>query len=221
MNLQRDANNLDIYSEVRKRRVYVGRLSFEADNDLYIFRYDPRYAASRTAIPLGPELDLFKKAHTSKRGKLFPSLQDRIPSRENPAYVEYCRSQGISQNEKNPIILLGTIGRRGPSTFVFESVFATGFIAADIVRFRKLLNLTRHEFCMAFDFNEQTIQRIETNKSRDLNVLRRAEIYLSFPEVALWQLRLTGARVHHRALENLTDYFEKKAIPSKEQFRLT
>ena len=48
---------------------------------------------------------------------------DRIPSKENPAYPDYCKSQGISVNETNPIILLIAIGKRGPSTFIFEPVF--------------------------------------------------------------------------------------------------
>lgn len=209
MRLQKDPNQLDVFSEGRKRRIYVGRLQFNSEKDLYEFRYDPRYAGSKSAIPLGPELDLFKKTHQSKK-KIFPSFADRIPSRSNPAYEEYCRSQGILPSEKNPVILLGTIGRRGPSTFVFEPVFQDTFSASDIIQFRKRLGLSRNEFSLAFDFNEQTIQRVETNKSSDLNTLRRAEIYLSFPDVALWQLRISGPRIHQKALETLLDHFEEK-----------
>lgn len=221
MSFQKDPESLDVFSEGRKRRIYVGRLTYSTEKDHYEFRYDPRYSNSKSAIPLGPELDLFKKVHVSKK-KLFPSLADRIPSKSNPAYEEYCRSQGISQTEKNPIILLGTIGRRGPSTFVFEPVFSNEFSAADIILFRKQLRLSRNEFSLAFDFNEQTVHRVETNKSTDLNLIRRAEIYLSFPDVALWQLRMTGSKIHQKTLEKLLDYFEdkKRTSSSKKQFKL-
>ncbi len=212
MPLQKDPNRLDVYSEGRKRRMYVGRLQFILEKDLYEFRYDPHYAGWKRAIPLGPELDLFKKIHQSKK-KIFPSFADRIPSKANPAYEEYCRSQGISPSEKSPVILLGTIGRRGPSSFVFEPVLLDSFSASDIIQFRKSLGLSRNEFSLAFDFNEQTIQRLETDKSADLNTLRRAEIYLSFPEVALWQLRITGPKIHQKALEALLEHFGGKLKP--------
>jgi hypothetical protein len=221
MNLQKDTEKLDVFSEGRKRRIYVGRLTYSTEKEHYEFCYDLRYSNSKKAIPLGPELDLFKKIHVSKK-KLFPSLADRIPSKSNPAYEEYCRSQGISETERNPIILLGTIGRRGPSTFVFEPVFSSSFSSLDIIRFRKQLTLSRNEFSLAFDFNEQTVHRVETNKSADLNLIRRAEIYFSFPDVALWQLRMTGSRIHQKTLEKLLDHFEdkKKSASSKKHFKL-
>src|SRR5271155_5807356 len=114
MQYKRNPNKLEVFSEGRKRRVYVGRLSYDSEKEVFEFRYDPKYAKLKTAIPLGPELDLFKKVQSSKK-KVFPSFADRIPSKSNPAYEEYCRSQGISPSERNPIILLSTIGRRGPS----------------------------------------------------------------------------------------------------------
>lgn len=74
---------LNVFSEGRKRRIYVGSLSWDAEKNIFEFEYDSKYVVSKKAIPIGRELDLFKKKHISK-GKLFPSFEDRIPSKENP-----------------------------------------------------------------------------------------------------------------------------------------
>ena len=141
-------------AEGRKRRAFVGVLTFVPAENLYRFEYDEKYFRSKGAIPLGPELNLAQKAHLSNPAALFPSLTDRIPDRANPAYADYCASQGISVDEQNPIILLGTIGRRGPSSFVFESVF----ISADEVlgkfkNFRQELDLSIYDLAQAFDIS--------------------------------------------------------------------
>lgn len=210
MHSRKDPTQLEVYLEGRKRRLFVGTLTYDKDRDQYNFAYDPKYVNSPKAIPLGPDLSLFKKSHWSEKGNLFPSFTDRIPSRSNPAYAEYCRSQGISANEENPIILLGTIGRRGPSSFVFEPVYANDFSAADISRFRRLTGISRHEMAMVFDLNEPTLQRVETGKSTDLNTLKRIQIYLEFPEVALWQIGTSGRKVSSETLGKLNDYFHQK-----------
>ncbi|MCM2281749.1 MAG: HipA N-terminal domain-containing protein [Bdellovibrionaceae bacterium] len=186
----------------------MGELSYDKDRDQYQFVYDSKYTKSPKAIPIGPDLSLFKKSQWSEKGKIFPSFTDRIPSRSNPAYEEYCRSQGISVSERNPIVLLGTIGRRGPSSFVFEPVVINDFTFTDIIRFRKVTGLSRHEMAMAFDLNEPTLQRVETGKSADLNTMKRIQIYLEFPEVALWQLESAGRKISNETLARLTDYFQ-------------
>src|SRR6202022_1252354 len=96
---------------------------YEKINDRYELTYNKKYAHSKNAIPIGPDLHLFKLHHQSKKGKLFSSFIDRIPEKSNPAYKDYCKAEGISSTEKNPIILLGTIGKRGPSSFIFEPVY--------------------------------------------------------------------------------------------------
>jgi transcriptional regulator with XRE-family HTH domain len=202
-----DRTTLHIYAESRKRRVFVGALHWDEIKNNFEFRYDPKYASSKNAIPLGKELDLFKKVHISK-GKLFPSLSDRIPSKDNPAYEDYCRSQGISVKEKNPIILLGSIGRRGPSTFIFEPVIKNEFNVQEIKDFRKQLGITIYDMAVAFDMNQLTLQRIESGKKAELGTLRRIQIYLHFPKVALWQLSLTSAKLHSNTFNKIWEYFE-------------
>lgn len=205
-----DQNHVKIYHEGRKRRIYVGEISYDAKSNRYALTYDKKYTLLKNAIPLGPTLSLFELTHYSEKGKMFPIFLDRIPDPRNPAYPDYCASQGISVEEKNPIVLLGTIGRRGPSSFIFEAVYTTDFKPKDITSFRQELNLTQHDFAEAFDISLPTLQRIEANKSHDENSLKRIEIMLSFPEVALWQLAQTGGRIHRKMQVVLKNYFRKR-----------
>jgi DNA-binding XRE family transcriptional regulator len=206
----RDENRLHIFYETKKRKVFVGQLIYHNDNDQYELIYDKKYVNSKNAIPVGHGLEIFQLRHYSERGKLFPSFLDRIPEKENPAYTDYCESQGISPDEKNPIILLGTIGRRGPSSFIFEPVYCSNFNVSDIIKFREKLQISQHDFATAFDICKVTLQRIETGKSEDHNTLKNIHILLAFPAVALWQLKQTGCHIHHHALAKLIKYFRGK-----------
>lgn len=207
--LKLDKNRLKIFHESRKRRIFVGELQYDSKKDRYVLLYDERYTHLKNAIALGPTLRLLQLRHYSQKGKMFPIFLDRIPNRLNPAYPDYCKSQNILVNEKNPIVLLGSIGRRGPSTFVFEPVYFSEFTVAAITQFRKQYGITQHDFATAFDLSLVTLQRIESNASVDANTLKRIEILLSFPEVALWQLKQTGGRVHKDVLIVLKKYFEE------------
>jgi HipA-like protein len=209
-----DKTKLQVFSESRKRRVPVGILTWDSSRNTFEFKYDSKYAKSKNAIPIGKELDLFKKSHLSK-GKLFPSFADRIPSKENPAYEDYCISQGISVTEENPILLLISIGKRGPSTFIFEPVFNNSFSHEDIKKFRESLGISIHEWAAAFDFNPPTLQRLESGKKSDLGTIRRAQIYLEFPKVAMWQLEMNSGRIHAETFQKLWSYFEKKQKTQK------
>ena len=205
--MKADKNRLQIFHEGRKRRVFVGELIYDKEQNRYELIYDKSYTRSMSAIPIGPDLDLFKLNNVSDKGKLFSSFLDRIPDKSNPAYQDYCKAQKISPDEKDPIILLGTIGKRGPSSFVFEFVYSSEFNPCDIVKLREQLQLSQHDFSEAFDISKSTLQRIEAKKSYDLNTLKRIQILLEFPEVALWQLKQTGSRVHKDVLSKLIQYF--------------
>lgn len=201
--LKLDKTHIKIFHEGRKRRIFVGDLIYDAKKDKYCLQYDRNYTFLKQAIPLGPNLSLFQLQHYSKKGEMFPVFLDRIPDKLNPAYPEYCESQGISVNEKDIMVLLGTIGRRGPSTFIFEAVYKSEFSASDIKQFREQLDMTQHDFALAFDISQATLQRIEAGESHDPNTLKRIEILLSFPSVALWQLKQTGNQVHKNILIKL------------------
>ena len=207
MSLKIDPNQLMVFSETMKRRSRVGNLTFYPDRDQFRFVYDRKYLASSSAIPMGPELAFTKQGHWSKIGSLFPSFLDRLPSKLNPAYGEYCRSQGISVDEKNPIVLLSTIGRRGPSTFVFEAMPISEFSHLDVAKFRKALGLTLREFATLYDLNLPTLQHLETGVSKNVSLLRLIEIYSSFPEVSIQQLNLKGRELHSKIQIRLMGYF--------------
>ena len=205
MVLKPDPNQLEIYHEGRRRRLLVGALVFNRKSKRFALTYDAKYLRQKQSVPLGPELPLTKQVHQSKPNELFPSFADRIPSRENPAYVDYCASAGIDIDETNPIILLGAIGRRGPSTFVFESVyrFDRNSLVAQLRAFRERLGISLWEFASAFDVPYPTMQRIENGKSKDLLTMRLVQTYLAFPEVARSQLRLSGRHVNRASLAKL------------------
>ena len=96
----------------------TGKLTMEKGE--FYFKYDDNYLRLSTATPLGPEMPLTRRSYQSK--ELFRPFADRIPSRENPAFSEYCKSLGISVDERNPLILLSTIASRGPSSFLFKPI---------------------------------------------------------------------------------------------------
>jgi DNA-binding transcriptional regulator YiaG len=206
-----DEDRLHIFHEGRKRRVFVGELFYNRKKNRYEFSYNPHYVFSKSAIPVGHELSLFKLHHKSETGKLFPSLMDRLPDKSNPAYKDYCQSQGIKPEEKNLIILLGSIGKRGPSSFIFEPVFHSEFTPSKITKLREDLEITQHDLSVAFDISKPTLQRIEAGTSQDANTLKNLQILLEFPEVALWQLKQTGGRVHYTVLNKLVEHFKKLA----------
>lgn len=205
--IKRDPHRLNIFHEGLKRRFFMGQLIYHPKEERYELIYNAPYTHFKSAIPISPDLHLFQLNHFSEKGKLFPAFLDRLPDRENPAYRDYCNSQHISVDEKNNIILLGTIGRRGPSSFIFEPLYYSEFNITDIRKFRDKLKITQHDFALAFDISQSTLQRLESGDSQDINTLKRIEMLLSEPTSALWQLKLSGGTVHYTVLQKLINYF--------------
>ncbi len=73
---------------------------------------------------------------------------------------------------------------------------------------REQLDISQHDVGFAFDISKVTLQRIEDGKSVDHNTLKRLEILFYFPEVARWQLKQSGGKVHRNALVKLLRYFK-------------
>lgn len=192
---------VDIFLEKRKTRLHVGRLS--KSNGKLVFTYDDHYFGAKNVIPLGPEFPLTNKLFSSKQ--LFPSLEDRIPSTTNPAYPEYCYVMGIDPNEKDPLVLLSTIGRRGPSSFIFCPTYERKITPGEVVKFREHLGLTTREFAAVFEFSQSTINALERNRIAGSEIQKRLEMILSFPEVALKYLFLNGGYLMSKKLKAATD----------------
>lgn len=213
MQATRDENKLDVFIEGRKRKTYVGSLERSSEQK-YTFYYDKKYLKSGNAIPLGPDIPLSKAKHEIK-GKLFATFVDRIPSKRNPAYGDYCRQEGISPNEKNPIILLGTIGKRGPSSFVFESVMRNHYLVEeDIKKFKASTGLSFKDIALAFDINYVTLYKITNERSSDSTTTKLIRLYLNYPNCLADQLQFTSKYLHHQAVETIMYYLKQNNLIS-------
>ncbi|MBI5345800.1 MAG: HipA N-terminal domain-containing protein [Chlamydiae bacterium] len=205
MGLKLSVIAVDVFLEKYKTRIFVGTLKKEKNQFLFI--YDDRYLRTQNIIPLGPELPLTKKEFRSD--VLFPSFEDRIPSRQNPAYPEYCKAMGINTKENNPLILLSTIGKRGPSSFVFEPHFERSFSVQDLIEFRKALGLTTREFAEIFEIPQASLNALERNRSSGKDLLKRLELIIKFPDVALYLLIMNGGFISFDKWQNAKDVLER------------
>ena len=209
--------SIDVYVEGRRMRELAGKLEREAGPDGqqgFRFTYNNAYLKNSNAVSVGPELPLTGRTYFSER--LFPSFVDRIPSRANPAYPEYCAVSGISETESDPLVLLTTIGKRGPSCFVFEPAEMNRFSPGAASEFRSGLGLSLREFGRLFDFSPFTIQKIESGKQTGRDVLKRMELYARFPEAAWFEMNRNRAKLHTkqwRRLEKL--YLKERLIGNK------
>jgi HipA-like protein len=110
---------IDVYCELRTRRMKVGQLI--RDDEGYSYQYSENWLNFEGSFDLGPDLPLSNKVFRSK--KLPESFASRIPSRDSANYARYCEERGISVEERDEMVLLKTIGHKGPSSFVFEENF--------------------------------------------------------------------------------------------------
>lgn len=190
---------INIYSQTKTKRISVGRLWREGKS--YLFEYDNSYKSLKNALPLGPELPLWKSKVTSQ--KLFQSFLDRIPSKNNPAYVDYCREWGIDENETDVFVLLTTIGRRGPSTFIFETAIQNDYLSSNLKLFRIRLGLSQAEFEALFNISHMTLVGLESGKSKNSFYLNYFELFDKSPEALKWMLKKRGQLLHDEKLMQL------------------
>ena len=204
---------IDVYLEKRKTRQYVGRLCKEKRK--FIFQYDMPYLYNNNPIPLGPDIPVHQQRHTSL--KLFPSFVDRIPSKRNPAYKEYCRSVNIDPNETNPFVLLATLGQKGPSSFICVPVIADQIFSSEqLKQLREDLKLSIREFATLFDVSSATIYRIENNKTSGKDALKRIEIYFKSPQAALDKIKTTGVKINEQKSHFVENFFRSQIRKQKE-----
>lgn len=188
-------NKLKIYLEGKKKKNLVGEL--ERIENGYQFSYDSEYYYSENPLQIGPGLELEKQIHVSK--EMFSVFQDRIPSRKNAAYIEYCKSVGIDPKETDEMILLLKLGSKGPSAFVIESDEEVHFTGEDLKKFREGLNVSLRDFAILFDVSLSSIQRIESGRSAGRDVLKRIELYAKFIEAAEFEI--------YRNRKHFTDFY--------------
>jgi len=133
-------------------------------------------------------------------------LMDRIPDPDNPAYDDYCKEFGISSLTKEPFVLLSTIGRRGPSSFVFEPVYAGQFRFEDFDEFRMELGLSLNDAALLFDVSLSILQKIKAGDSSGKEVLKRLELYYLFKEALKLQIKRNGKYLHSDKLERVLQW---------------
>jgi len=208
---EQDRNQIEVYSEGRKRRQFVGVLRHDSATSRFRFEYDGDYLRSDRAIPLGPELSLARPSYESEPGALFPSFSDRIPSRNNPAYAEYCQAAGISPEETDPMMILPAIARRGPSTFIFEAIWKDNqTIGERVKQFRKDTNLSFFDLAQLLDIPVLSIKRLEAGQTRrDSGLIGMVRIVLDHPDVFLELLHIRGARIHDDTRHSLEMMLQK------------
>ena len=200
---------IDIYLERKSTRQYVGRLQKEKSQ--FVFQYDKAYLKKDNPLSLGPDLPL--QLNKLSSSKLFPSFADRIPSKNNPAYKEYCSSVGISPSETNPLVLLAKLGKKGPSAFVCVPVKKNqDFLSEDLKLFRKKLNLSIREFSDLFGVSSATIYRIENNKTSGRDTLKKLEVYYKYPQAVLAQIKITGNTINESKRFFIERLFKSKII---------
>jgi HipA-like protein len=105
-----------VLCQFEKKRLLVGTLRRE--HGTYLFAYNKSWLEYRANLPIGPDLPLHTKEYRSS--KLFAAFERRIPPQDSENYEHYCKQRGISVNETDQMVLLGTIGHMGASSFVFE-----------------------------------------------------------------------------------------------------
>ena len=196
-----------MFLEKRKTQTLVGSL-YKIDQKL-VFTYEDSYLNAQHSIPLGPEFPLTQKQFSSD--KLFPSLEDRIPPTKNPAYPEYCLAMGIDPNERDPFVLLSTVGSKGPSSFIFHPIFKRDITSKDIVEFRHILGLTTREFAAVFEFSQNSLNALERGRRAGIEITKRLEILLRFPAVALYFLLVNRGYLAHEKWLNASDKLKMQA----------
>lgn len=197
-----------VFLKNRKTQTLVGKL-LKVDQKI-VFTYEDSYLTARNSIALGPEFPLTQQEFSSDR--LFPSLEDRIPSTQNPAYSEYCLAMGIAPSERDPFILLSTVGSKGPSSFIFYPIFMRDITPKDIITFRNMLGLTTREFAAVFEFSQNSLNAFERGRITGSEIVKRLEILLYFPNVTLYFLLVNSGNLIHEKWVAASEKL-KKMIP--------
>lgn len=200
----RNIIGVEVFQQNKVTRKFVGVLTKNSDQ-IYEFQYAMNYLKSKQPLQIGPELPTIRRYFTSK--ELFPSFQDRIPSTQNPAYIEYCRNAGIDEHEKDKLVLLVTIAKKGPSSFIFEPVYR-GVSCIEAKKFRQELELTTREFAALLGVTQSTIIRYENNNSSGHEVAKLIEYITTSPEFLKTLLKRNGKYLHYKKQANLLQIIE-------------
>lgn len=187
-----DIKGIDVFLEKYKSRTYVGRL--DKKENRWRFCYDESYLNAGNSISFSVELPLTQRCFFSD--DLFDCFYDRLPSRENAAYPEYCESVGIDVHEKDLFVLLAALGARGPSSFILTPVYSEERLLKKLRGYRRELGMTVREFCRVFEFSAATLRKFEKGQRTSRDAVIRIKTYYFFPQAALLQLNERSKYLH-------------------------
>lgn len=190
---------VQVFLEFFKTRIPVGILKEE--NDGFEFCYDDKYLKHKAALPLGVEFPLTQKKFCSK--EMFPTFLDRIPDKDNPAYKDYCTQALIPVTVTDPIVLVSTIGKRGPSSFIFEPIFKNDFSWEIVESFMSMFNLSVNDLATIFGVSPSIISKIKAGKSSGKEVMNLLEIVFSSFESLHFILQKNGASIHPKKIDRI------------------
>lgn len=199
---------VDVFFERYQTRRYVGRLVRE--NEKYIFTYQMKYLKEKSSIPLGLEFPLTKIQFESD--SLFESFYDRLPDPKNPAYKDYCHIAGIDVTTTDPIILLPTIAKRGPSSFIFEPYYESFFTIETCEQWRKELNFSMQDFAHFFDISLSILQKIKAGKSSGKEIFDRLKSYWMFKNNFIYLLEQNRKWLHPHKITSVNNWMDKHFI---------
>lgn len=201
---------INIFCQDKSQRKLTGTIT--QNNGLFILQYDMAYLQYSKAIAIGPDLPLSRQPF--KSNELFASLQDRIPSKNNPAYKDYCLSTGISPDETDQLRLLCTIGQRGPSSFLFREAHDSNFKGSSLASFRQKLGLTVRELAVFLDTNPTSITKTELGNLQSSHLLAQCELLANVPEALDYQLHKRGQYLHDEKIAGVKEWLRASQLPA-------
>ncbi len=177
---------IEVYAETKTTRTHVGTLSRNKEG--YLFYYADSWLKNPKAIEVGPDIPL--SSEKTKSRMMPESFRSRIPKRDSTNYEEYCLERGIDLAEDDEMILLGHIGQKGASTFVFELSDEIERKAAAKKRLKQLLDeLSLRDAAAFFGVSHTTIASIANETDESGPGYRYIETVLLVEEAFFYCLR--------------------------------
>jgi HipA-like protein len=193
-----------VFEELRKTKIIVGALYRE--KGAFYFTYERDYLDRQLATSLGPDLPLGVKPIRSKH--FFQSLQDLLPDKNNPAYASYSKKTGVAVDETDVLKLLISVGKRGPSKFVFEEYPDDILPTAEKLRqFREKLQLSQRDFSLLFDIPLISMQQLEKKEGVQKPTRMFLQLMMDNHKLLKEQIRKRGYLLHQEKLKMLIQSF--------------
>jgi transcriptional regulator with XRE-family HTH domain len=114
-------------------------------------------------------------------------------------------------DERNPMILLPSLGRRGPSDFIIERVFVLQdqIIPKALRRILEEVPLSQNDLALALDIPITTLWRILKGSSKDESLLRLIHLYLENTDLWRVLLQFTRGKITQKKYGLLNQYLKQ------------